>query len=275
MRQTLRHGLMRCALEPTRTRGCQFPPRSNMVRPSVKILVHGIFFAPVLTGVGKYTGEMASWLASRGHEVRVVTAPPYYPDWRVSPGYRAGRYATERWQGARVWRCPVWVPARPGGLARLLHLASFATSSFPVMVRQLLWRPDVVLVVEPPLFCAPTGWLVARLCGARAWLHVQDYEVDAAFELGLLRGATVRRMATVWERSLMRRFDRVSTISQRMPSVRRQKECDRSGWCRFPTGWIWPLSLRRRGRIFCGRSWASLQTRWWLCIRDHGPEAGA
>ena len=29
-----------------------------------------------LTGTGKYTGELAYWLADRGHEVRVVTAPP-------------------------------------------------------------------------------------------------------------------------------------------------------------------------------------------------------
>lgn len=29
-----------------------------------------------------YSGEMAEWLAAQGHEVRVVTAPPYYPQWR-------------------------------------------------------------------------------------------------------------------------------------------------------------------------------------------------
>ena len=208
-----------------------------MVRVSMKILLHSIFFAPVLTGVGKYTGEMAAWLASRGHEVHVVTAPPYYPDWRVSPGYRADTYTTERWQGVRVWRCPVWVPARPNGLNRVLHLASFAASSFPVMLRQLSWRPDVVWVVEPPLFCAPTGLLVARLCGARAWLHVQDYEVDAAFELGLLRGATLGRMVAVWERGLMRRFDRVSTISRRMLERARSKGVRPERLVSFPN-WV-------------------------------------
>ena len=79
------------------------------------------------------------------------------------------------------------MPARPGGVKRLLHLASFALSSLPSLLRAAAGRPDVILVVEPALFCAPAAWLAARLCGARAWLHVQDYEVDAAFELGLLR----------------------------------------------------------------------------------------
>ena len=53
----------------------------------MKILLYGINFSPELTGIGKYTGELAAWLAGRGHEVRVVTAPPYYPAWKVSEGY--------------------------------------------------------------------------------------------------------------------------------------------------------------------------------------------
>lgn len=159
---------------------------------------------------------MAAWLAARGYEVRVVTAPPYYPDWAVGAGYSARNWRRERWQGVQVWRCPLWVPARPGGARRLLHLASFALGSLPVMLRQVLWRPDVVWVVEPALFCAPAALAVARLSGARAWLHVQDFEVDAAFDLGLLRGKLLRGLVAGVERWLMRRFDGVSTISQRM-----------------------------------------------------------
>jgi colanic acid biosynthesis glycosyl transferase WcaI len=115
-----------------------------------------------------------------------------------------------------VYRCPLWVPAKPSGLKRLLHLASFALSSFPIMLRQIFWRPDVVMVIEPPLFCAPQAWLVARLSGSKAWLHVQDYEVAAGFNLGLLKGAILRELILGCESWLMKRFDRVSTISQRM-----------------------------------------------------------
>jgi len=44
----------------------------------MKILVYGINYSPELTGIGKYTGEMVEWMASQGHDVRVITAPPYY-----------------------------------------------------------------------------------------------------------------------------------------------------------------------------------------------------
>jgi colanic acid biosynthesis glycosyl transferase WcaI len=74
----------------------------------------------------------------------------------------------------------------------------------------------MVMVVAPALFSAPAGWLLARLCGARAWLHIQDFELDAAFELGLLRGALLRRIVGAGERALMLGFDVVSTISRQM-----------------------------------------------------------
>lgn len=183
----------------------------------MRLLIYGINFLPELTGTGKYTGEMAAWLSARGHEVTVVTAPPYYPQWRVLPGYSGRRYRRETIQGMRVYRCPVWVPRRLSGFKRLLHLASFALSSFPLLLWQAIRRrPDVVFVVEPTSFCIPGAWLAARFSGAAAWLHVQDFELDAAFALGLLRGRQLRRWSLAMERFWMRRCERVSTISERM-----------------------------------------------------------
>lgn len=56
----------------------------------MRILVYGINYSPELTGIGKYTGEMVEWMAGQGHEVRVVTAPPYYPQWQVGEHYSSG-----------------------------------------------------------------------------------------------------------------------------------------------------------------------------------------
>ena len=204
----------------------------------MKLLLYGINFAPELTGIGKYTGEMAQWLATAGHEVRVITAPPYYPAWQVGQGYRAGQYRTEQWHRVKVFRCPLWVPHQPGGFKRLLHLASFAASSLPVLFfAQWRWKPDVVWVVEPPFMCAPAALAFARMRGAAAWLHVQDYEVDAAFDLGLIKGAALRRWVEGAERWLMRRFNRVSTISGRMLARAQTKGVSAERLVSFPN-WV-------------------------------------
>jgi len=39
---------------------------------SMKVLVYGVNYAPELTGIGEYSGDMAEWLTGQGHEVRVV-----------------------------------------------------------------------------------------------------------------------------------------------------------------------------------------------------------
>jgi len=185
---------------------------------SRRLLVVALNYAPDLTGIGKYVSEMTEWLTTEKQlTVRVVTAPPYYPAWSVAAGYSAARYRRERVGEVEVYRCPIWVPRQPRGITRILHLLSFALSSLPVLLWQaIMWRPHVVFVVEPPLGAAPGAWLAAKLCGAQAWLHVQDFEVDAAFELGLVRAGVLRRAILAAERALMRSFDRVSNISERM-----------------------------------------------------------
>ncbi len=212
----------------------------------MRVLLLGLNFAPELIGVGKYTGEFAAWLTERGHQVRVITAPPYYPEWQVGRGYSRCGYRREVVAGAATLRCPLWVPRQPTPAKRVLHLLSFAISSLPPTLWQALrWRPDVVWTVEPTALTAPTALLAARLAGARACLHVQDLELEAACELCMLRRGRLHRALRVGYGWLLRRFDLVSTISQRM-----RRELARTGLsaerlCRFPnwvdTGTIRPV----------------------------------
>lgn len=197
-------------------RSVQHPERMKHRNPR-RLLIVASNFAPEPTGIGKYLGEMTERLAVAGIEIRVITTPPYYPSWSVQTGYSGWRYAKQRVAGAAVHRCPIIVPRNPRGAGRLLHLLSFAVSSQPLVLwNALRWRPQVILVVEPPLCSAPGALIAARLCGAHTWLHVQDFEVDAAFDLGVLKGKHARELALSFERYLMRRFDRVSSISVRM-----------------------------------------------------------
>ena len=183
----------------------------------MKILLYGLNYAPEQVGIGKYSGQWACWLSERGHCVRVVTAPPYFPQWRVNSQYR-NSFTVDEVQGLRVRRCPLWVPRRPSGITRLLHLASFALSSLGPLLALRCWTPDVVITVTPAFFCAPGALLLGGLCGRRtiSWLHIQDFELDAAFELGMLKGRWLRGLAEAWERRTIRGFDRVSSISAAM-----------------------------------------------------------
>ncbi|HFF8546984.1 TPA: colanic acid biosynthesis fucosyltransferase WcaI [Kluyvera cryocrescens] len=184
----------------------------------MKILVYGINYSPELTGIGKYTGEMVEWMARQGHEVRVITAPPYYPEWQVGVNYSSWRYRREEGD-ATVWRCPLYVPKQPSTLKRLMHLGSFALSSFFPLMAQRRWKPDRIIGVVPTLFCTPGMRLLAKLSGARTLLHIQDYEVDAMLGLGMAgkgKSGKVAKLASAFERSGLHNVDNVSTISRSM-----------------------------------------------------------
>jgi colanic acid biosynthesis glycosyl transferase WcaI len=183
----------------------------------MRILVVGINYAPDLIGVAKYNTELCEALVSFGHEVRVVTAPPYYPGWSIPPAYRGWRYRFETIKGVSITRSPIHVPSRPTGVRRLIHHASFALSSlWPVLSTSLRWRPDVVFSVAPSLMSASfSAWIAGRI-GAFSWLHLQDFEVDAAFDLGLLTNRRLRAPMVAVERKVLRSFNCVSTISPSM-----------------------------------------------------------
>jgi len=180
----------------------------------MRVLIYGLNYAPEPVGIGKYSGELGSWLARQNHQIRVITAPPYFPRWHAE----GNRFREERLAGAIVWRCPIWVPRRPSGITRLIHLASFALSSFPALLWQWRWRPEIIICVAPTIFCAPGALMLKQMCGAEtlAWLHIQDFEIDAAFELGLLKGKVLRTTAERLERWLLGSFERVSSISETM-----------------------------------------------------------
>ena len=191
-------------------------PAAGQPSSARRLLVYCINYAPEMLGVGRYAGELATYLAAHGSELEVVTTPPHYPGWRVPAPYK-NRYVVERASFVRITRCPIFLRERMSGLARLLVAVSFAASTAPVVLwRALRQRPDTLLATEPSLLSAPAALLAARLTGARAILHVQDLEVEAAFAVGHLKGGAMLASARAVERFLLKRFDVVVTISERM-----------------------------------------------------------
>jgi colanic acid biosynthesis glycosyl transferase WcaI len=183
----------------------------------LKLLLIGVNYYPEPVGIGPFSARMADSFAESGSQVKAITAPPSYPDWQIAKGY-PNRWHREMRNGVSITRCPVYVPSSPTGLRRLVHLASFTLSSLcPALFSALRMRPHVVMCIAPSLMAVPLAWIAARLSGARLWVHIQDFEVEAATATGLLKeGGIISRMAATVERWLLGRADVVSTISAAM-----------------------------------------------------------
>lgn len=203
-----------------------------------RILIYGMNYWPEPTGVGRYTGELAAYLAEHGMDVDVVAAIPHYPGWAARDGY-SNQYAKVQTSNLTVFRCPILLRADMRGIWRLLAPLSFAISSAPVLIWRLLSkRPHAILCVEPTLFAAPIAIVAGKFAGVRLALHVQDLEVDAAFAVNHLRGSLLRRFATLIERFVLRRFDTIVTISGRMRDALVKKGVS-SAQLAVVRNWVW------------------------------------
>src|SRR5690625_3392789 len=186
----------------------------------MKVLVYGLNYAPEPTGVGKYTGEMAAWLAAHGHEVRVICGLPHYPRWKLDGAYADGRSRVERTDGVRVERAGHFVPSpdRLTAKARICLETSFTMSASRYWLPRVFRpsRPDVVIAVAPPMQAGLWPLLYQWLRRVPWVLHVQDLQVDAAMRLGMLKEHGLGRVLYGVERFLLRRATRVSTITEAM-----------------------------------------------------------
>ncbi|MGE6567066.1 WcaI family glycosyltransferase [Shewanella vesiculosa] len=200
----------------------------------MKFILHSLNYSPELTGIGKYNGEICPELINSGINVTAIVAPPYYPEWQVKKGFSSITYAREYIDCVKVIRCPLYVPKQVTTLKRIVHLTSFAVSSSIALLSQMFKKPDVIMLVQPTLFCAPSALLFAKLTGAKAVMHIQDYEVDALFGLGMMGDGIFARLAKKCERFLMRRFDAISTISYSMIENAKAKGVDPGNIIHFP-----------------------------------------
>ncbi|MBC7450150.1 MAG: WcaI family glycosyltransferase [Cytophagales bacterium] len=183
----------------------------------MKILIYGINYTPDLTGIGKYTGEMGAWLARKGHEVEAITAVPYYPKWNVDPAYKGKLWHTETIAGVKVRRCPLYVPSKVTGSSRMVHEFSFFLSSAIFWLKAFFKKYDVIITPYPPLVIGFWPWIYKIIHPKATWVfHIQDLQVDAARELGLIKNKKFLSALQKTESFWLRKADYISSISEGM-----------------------------------------------------------
>jgi len=183
----------------------------------MRILIYGINYSPELTGIGKYTGEMAAWMAGQGHDVSVITAMPYYPEWDVHAKYKGKLWHKEVVDDVKIYRCPFYVPRKVDSKKRILHEFSFLwSSSFRWFAALFKKKFDLVITVCPPFHIGISSYIYSIFRKTTMVTHIQDLQIDAAKDLNMLSNEKALNMMFRLEKFLLRKSDYVSTLTQGM-----------------------------------------------------------
>ena len=97
-------------------------------------------------------------------------------------------------------------------------------------------RPDVYVVVSPPLLLGFAAWLASALKRTRFVFHVQDLQPDAACGLGMVKGGLLLRSLFALEAFSYRKAVRVSGISPGMIRAFQRKGVAARKALLFPNG---------------------------------------
>ncbi len=190
------------------------------------ITLIGVNFFPEDSSTGLYSSQMAEYFAEHGCNVEVVTGFPYYPQWQIWQKYRAKPTFLDEMHGnITVHRYRQYVPENPTFGKRILHLMDFTFGSIFNLFK--VKETDIVIAVVPFTTSILLGLILAKLRGAKLWIHVQDFEFDAARESGLAGKGGIKDkifgMLMKLEALLLSKADRVSTISYSMIEKMKEK----------------------------------------------------
>ncbi len=190
------------------------------MKKKTHITLIGLNFYPESTAIGLYSTQLAQYLEEQDIQLDVITAFPYYPQWKIAPEYKdKKKYLKEQLGSINLYRYKQYVPERPTFAKRILHILDFTWGSF-----RNLWKIqkcDIVISIVPFTSATLLGLIQKRRFKAKSWIHIQDFEFDAAFQSGLTtageqKGGIVYSLLMAIEKSLFSRADMVSTISHMM-----------------------------------------------------------
>lgn len=181
----------------------------------VKIhLITNLFHPDELAGASLYS-DFARYFKEAGHDIRVTAAFSYYPSWKLREEDEGLGVRDDVFQGIPVRRVSMFIPSKPRGLTRLLSDATFLLS---ILRRGRFrgWTPDVVVTACPMLSQCAAQRFMYRGRGVKRFIIVQDFVVDAALELGILKFPGLSFLLRALEKWALRSANQLGTISPEM-----------------------------------------------------------
>ncbi|GAB3690262.1 glycosyltransferase family 4 protein [Corynebacterium nasicanis] len=181
----------------------------------MKILVLTQYYPPEGAAI---PAEIAQGLSERGHEVRVLTGFPNYPEGKIFPGYRQRWRSREQHGDVQVLRVPLLADHSDNPARRILNYVSFALTA--ASARGYARGVDVIYVYATQMTPALGPWLWRKFRGAPYVLHVQDLWPDSILESSMIAqspaGPVIRTVLNPW---LRRVYDRAAAVIGIAPTM--------------------------------------------------------
>ncbi|MGH1561484.1 glycosyltransferase family 4 protein [Mumia sp. DW29H23] len=181
-------------------------------------------------GPARLPGALARSLAARGHEVRVLTGFPNYPDGVVKDGYSVRWRTDEDVDGVAVRRVALYPSHDASPVRRAANYASFGVSAAAVGTSAFRGL-DVVWVSNSPVTVGLPVWRLSRAMRLPVLLHVLDLWPDNIVSSALVRSRrTTQALASAvhaWNRWMYGNAAHVAGISPSIVGVLERRSVPR------------------------------------------------
>lgn len=181
----------------------------------MKILYITQYFAPEIGATTNRALANVRYLASKGHQVTVLTEMPNHPHGIIFPEYKRRFYFREKMENFFVERVWVYTNPKKNFITRMLFYITFAT--FGSLRGIITGRNyDVVYVTSPPLFVGIIGKNIKKIFPKIKFIfEVRDLWPDAAIEMGQLNNKSYRKFSYKLEASLYEKADHIVAVTNR------------------------------------------------------------
>jgi glycosyltransferase involved in cell wall biosynthesis len=174
----------------------------------MKVIFVSQAYRPSHDATAQLVADLAEALGTRGHEVHVLTPGRNYMTGETLP-------CRETLGGVQITRVPMPLGGKKTHWHRAAGFATFLLLSAPTAVA-LASPGSVVMYLSSPPYGGWSARIVRSLRGARTCLVAQDMYPDIAVAMGYLDGEARRALAMAIDKVVLRGFDRIVAVGQRM-----------------------------------------------------------
>jgi len=178
----------------------------------VKILILSQYFWPENFKIN----DLSSELASRGHDITIITGKPNYPKGKFYKGFGLFSKIKNDYNGATIYRLPIIPRGNASGFMLSLNYLSFTLiGSFFLLFHRKKYDFSFVYAVSP-LTSAIPAIVHRKIFNTKLILWIQDLWPEGVEVTGKMKSPLLRKLLNSCVRFIYKQSDKIFISSQFM-----------------------------------------------------------